>query len=296
MSTDAPRPASPAPKATGPAASDAPKPHDRIIIRSYPKVFFFYPTALVALVCFIASYVGFAVHVPDPSDSKHFDALAAAIKTAETPVGQQLQNFSASLRDSQQNSGRLVRGAFGNIFLIVMAFNILVFAFEFDRIKSIAIFIAIVAIVFLLLFLNSTFEIWTGLKDFLGKINVVCNAQFYLFVVLLGIVVSIIVMITVRLDYWELKHNELLHHRGFLGDVERFPSQNLRITKEITDVFEWLLGRAGRLIIIPRGENRAIVLDNVLKVNTRERDIQRLLQVQAVKISAGGPLEDTDGF
>ena len=50
----------------------------------------------------------------------------------------------------------------------------------------------------------------------------------------------IIVLVVVRFDYWEVRPNELLHHHGFLADMERLAAPNLRMEKEINDVFEYL--------------------------------------------------------
>ena len=77
------------------------------------------------------------------------------------------------------------------------------------------------------------------------------------------------VAITVRFDYWEVRPNELLHHHGVLSDLERFSAPNLRIDKEINDIFEYMLLRSGRLILHPSQERRAIVLENVFFINQK---------------------------
>ena len=87
----------------------------------------------------------------------------------------------------------------------------------------------------------------------------------------------LIVWIMARFDYWEVRPNELLHHHGFLSDLERFSAPNLRISKEINDVFEYMLLRSGRLILHPTNEPRAFVLDNVLNINRKEAQITKML-------------------
>jgi hypothetical protein len=57
--------------------------------------------------------------------------------------------------------------------------------------------------------------------------------------------------------------------------------------KEITDVFEFMLLRSGRLLLHPSTERRAIVLDNVPNINKREREIQGLLGVLDVHVHSG---------
>ena len=92
-------------------------------------------------------------------------------------------------------------------------------------------------------------------------------------------------ILSTRFDYWIIKSNEILHKEGFLGDVRRFPSPNLKMTKEINDVFEFLLMGAGRIVLYPASEKQAIVLNHVLWVNSKERRIQDLLSALSVEIS-----------
>jgi hypothetical protein len=91
-------------------------------------------------------------------------------------------------------------------------------------------------------------------------------------------------MISVRFDYWEVRPNELLHHHGFLSNLERYSAPNMRISKEIDDVFEYLLFRSGRLIIHPSNEPRAFVLDNVLGIDKKEAAITRMLGALQVQV------------
>jgi hypothetical protein len=79
-----------------------------------------------------------------------------------------------------------------------------------------------------------------------------------------------------------------------LGDVERYPSPNLRMTKEVTDVFEYALLRSGRLVLHPHGAPRAIVLENVIGVDGIESDIQRMLSTLSVTVDGAQPRE-TEG-
>ena len=92
------------------------------------------------------------------------------------------------------------------------------------------------------------------------------------------------VFIKARFNYWEFTSNELLHHHGFVGNIERFPAPNLRISKEIHDVFEFLLLRSGRLVVHPSGERRSFVLELVVGVNKKEETIKRLLSKLSVDI------------
>jgi hypothetical protein len=93
-----------------------------------------------------------------------------------------------------------------------------------------------------------------------------------------------IVLISRRFDYWEVRGNELLHHSGLLSDLKRFSAPNLRIDKEINDVFEYILLGSGRLIIHASNERRAIVLDNILFINSKEERITKMLGALQVRV------------
>jgi hypothetical protein len=95
------------------------------------------------------------------------------------------------------------------------------------------------------------------------------------------------VFINTRFNYWEIQPNEILHHHGFLGDVHRFPTKGLRMKKEITDVLEYILLRAGTLVLDPEGEERPIILENVINLNRVEDKIQRLLGTLKVRVDQG---------
>ena len=106
---------------------------------------------------------------------------------------------------------------------------------------------------------------------------------FWCIVIILGSL-FVFVLISVKFDYWEIRQNELLHHHGILSDLKRYAAPSLRIDKEINDVFEYLLLGSGRLIVHPSSERRAIVLDNVLFITRKERNITRMLSAIKVEV------------
>jgi hypothetical protein len=79
-------------------------------------------------------------------------------------------------------------------------------------------------------------------------------------------------------------NNELLHRHGPFGDLERFPAPQLKIDKEITDIFEYMLFRSGRLVFYPTSERRAIIVESVMLVNRVENRIKQLLESLEVRI------------
>lgn len=175
------------------------------------------------------------------------------------------------------------------LFLGLFSINLVVLAFDFPRTTSLTMFFLITAIVLGLILLFRHFpHILPAITDLLKRIEPEANPTFYFcFATLLGII-YIAVLINIRFDYWEVRPNELLHHHGFLSNLERFSAPNLRITKEINDVFEYMLLRSGSLILQPTNE-RAIVLENVLFIDHKETRITQMLGALQVQIRQESP-------
>lgn len=218
----------------------------KVVIRPYPKVIFFYPTFLLALFCWLVMF-------SDDSKTPEMDPFISP-------------------------------GALGLAFFIAFTINILVISFEFSRIVTITVFAFVIAIIFGSLWLNGRFDFLGPFGRLLGQIDIVANQQFYGFMTLLFSVVYGAVFINTRFNYYEITHNEILHHHGYLGDIERYPAPSLRLSKEINDVFEFCLAFSGRLIIFPANERKAIIMDNVLRVNRIEKRLTQLLGKISVKI------------
>jgi hypothetical protein len=174
----------------------------------------------------------------------------------------------------------------GGIFMIVLSGNLLVFSFDFSRIKSITIAVSIVAAVLLVLWLDTIWEV-TG---FLGRIyeklpGPVMNTAFFgYFSVVVGFLL-LLVFVNSRFNYYEVNPREILHHHGYLGDITRWSTEGLEMNKEIADVVEYCLMRSGRLIFMPATSKKAIVLDNVANVNRIEERVNDLLSVMAVRMN-----------
>jgi hypothetical protein len=171
------------------------------------------------------------------------------------------------------------------LFLAVMAINLVILAFDFPRTTSLTLFFLAVAIA-LGGFLLVTFHpgILPVLTSILARFHPLANSTFYwTFAGILG-TVYLLMLVAVRFDCWEVRPNELLHHHGFLSNIERFPSPHLRIDEEINDVFEYLLLRSGRLILQASEERRAIVLDNVPFIRKKQETITRMLGALQVQV------------
>lgn len=221
----------------------------RVLLFSYPKIVFLYPIFMASIVAAICMGV-FA----QPLDPAH--RASTAIST---------------------------------IFLGLFAVNLVILAFDFPRTTSLTLFffVAAVAMGLVLLF---TFHpnLLPAITHALAAFRPLANATFYWTIAgVLGVILSA-VFLTVRFDYWEVRPNELLHHHGFLSNLERLAAPNLRIDKEINDVFEYLLLRSGRLILQASNERRAILLDNVPFIDKKEEAIMQMLGALQVQVRRDG--------
>jgi hypothetical protein len=170
------------------------------------------------------------------------------------------------------------------VFLGVLALNMVVLSFDFPRTTSLTLFffcVAVGVVTWAVFRFNPTFlpafsEILSSLKPF-------CNSTFYFCFFTMMTLIYIGVLISVQFDYWEVRPNELLHHHGFLSDMDRFSAPHMRIEKEISDVFEYFLLRGGRLIL-HASKDRPIVLDNVFFINTKEEKITKMLGALQVQV------------
>ena len=112
----------------------------------------------------------------------------------------------------------------------------------------------------------------------------IANATFYWIIAGIMAVLYVGMFINIRFDYWEVRPNELLHHHGVLSDLKRYSAPELRVDKEINDVFEYMLLHSGRLILHPSGETRAIVLENVPFITSKEEALTRMLGALQVQV------------
>ena len=227
-------------------AKDVPVKH--IYLVAYPKLIFLYPTFIVAVIAGI--YMTFSgmgdAEVASPSRGAEVVSL---------------------------------------IFLGILTMNLVVITFDFPRTTSLTLFFFVAMIlmgVFVFFKFNPKFLPVIG--NVLDALQPYANATFYFMFAGILMAFYLAVLVAVQFDYWEVRPNELLHHHGMMSDLKRYPAPNLRIDKEINDVFEYMLLRSGRLILHARHETRAIVLDNVLFINAKENRLTTMLGALQVSV------------
>lgn len=219
----------------------------KLVIRSWPKMIFLWPTAAVA--------------------------LTAGIVTGFT-----------------DNWGEF----FGHVFVVCFFLNLAVLTFDFPRSTSLTIFVTVITLVLGVVLVNQQFGIIEPLQKWLAALDINASPEFYIAIFVSMVVLYLGMAVVTRFDYWELTSNELIHHTGLLGDVERFSTAGLKLNTELNDVFEYILAGAGRIIINIPGQQRPYVLDNVLRIKRVLNVSQELLSRRVVEVSSSTQMRERE--
>ena len=162
---------------------------------------------------------------------------------------------------------------FGNFWLIVFFVNMFIVAFDFSSSKFFVLIMVVVVVVLLLIFLvPGLFDPITSGEGFDPKLT----AEFYLVTTIIMAFILGLVVLSSRFDYWKIERNEIYHKKGIFSSAERMPTKSLRIKKEIPDVFEFFILRAGSITLMP-GHGDVINLPTVLNINKKQKHIDYLL-------------------
>jgi hypothetical protein len=250
-------------------------------IFTWPKVIFLYPTAITALICALGMMI-IDDRTQDPT---------RPIKTAVS--GKYLSQSHTNLPDDPATTldkvgrFRTPQNLLAILFLAMLAFNLLVMGLDFPRFSLVAVILAILFGLFFILWLSAQFH-WDLLRPIhaiFRHVYAVANTGFYVMVFVTLMIVFLIIYITRWLDYWEVLPNEILHHHGPLSDLERYPTMNLKFDKEIPDVLEWAMLGAGRLVLHVPNVSKALVLDNVLFISSKESALKKVMSRLDVRIT-----------
>ena len=168
---------------------------------------------------------------------------------------------------------------YGNIWLIVLFSNLFIMAFDFSSAKFFVLIMVVVVVVLLVVFLVLPNVSIPMLE---GEFNLELTANFYLVITLVLVFILGLVIISARFDYWKIERNEIYHKTGIFASAERMPTKSLRILKEIPDVFEFFVLRAGSITLMP-GQQDVIHLNTVLNINKKQEQIDALLSYVSVE-------------
>lgn len=168
----------------------------------------------------------------------------------------------------------------GYAWFIVFFINIFVTAFDFSSTKFFVLILAIVIVLMIVIFLvlpNFSVSL-TGIEIDLGL-----PWQFYMVMTIILAFILGLVILSTRFEYYKIERNEIIHKKGIFSSAERFPVKSLRFKKEIPDVFEFFMLRAGSLTIMPGKADEVMILPTVLNINKREKQLDWLLSHVSVE-------------
>jgi len=168
----------------------------------------------------------------------------------------------------------------GYVWFIVFFVNLFVTAFDFSSTKFFVLILAIVIVLMILIFIvlpNFSISL-TGLE-----IDLTLTWQFYMVMTVILFFILGIVIISTRFEYYKIERNEIIHKKGIFSSAERFPVKSLRFKKEIPDVFEFFMLRAGKFTIMPGKADEVMILPTVLNINKIEKQLDWLLSHVSVE-------------
>ena len=168
----------------------------------------------------------------------------------------------------------------GYAWFIVFFINIFVTAFDFSSTKFFVLILAIVIVLMIVIFLvlpNFSVSL-TGIEIDLGL-----PWQFYMVMTIILAFILGLVILSTRFEYYKIERNEIIHKKGIFSSAERFPVKSLRFKKEIPDVFEFFMLRAGSLTIMPGKADEVMILPTVLNISKKEKQLDWLLSHVSVE-------------
>jgi len=166
----------------------------------------------------------------------------------------------------------------GTVWLVIFTFNLLVISFDFNEVVS----IAALFFVLMLIFAGLYFDFLGFIGDFFQRLDVQMNPGFYFGVFAVFTAIYAVVIVKSRFEYWEFRHNEVLHRTGLFGEIKRYSTEDLRWFKQIPDVLERILLRSGRMVLTTPRETMPLVIENVVGIEGVDERIAEILGTKRV--------------
>ena len=154
-------------------------------------------------------------------------------------------------------------------------------AFDFSSTKFFVLIMAIVIVILVLLFLVVPSIPAISLSGLAMDLNLPYG--FYMVMALVLLFILGFVVISCQFNYFKVERNEIYHKSGIFSTAERIPTKSLRLKKEIPDVFEFFVLRAGSITLMP-GHGEVIHLSTVLNINNKQDKIDEMLSHIHVEI------------
>lgn len=169
----------------------------------------------------------------------------------------------------------------GTVWMLIFAFNLIVIAFDFSEVIS----VMVLAVVGMVIFAGVAFDFLGFIGDWVSHLDVDMNVRFYWVQFGLFTIIYLFVFLKSRFDYWEFRHNEVIHRSGLFADIKRYSTEDLRWFKEIPDVMERIMAGSGRMILTTPREQHPIVIEHVIGINRIDERVADILGVKRVTMS-----------
>jgi hypothetical protein len=250
-----------------------------LVIFTYPKTIFLVPTWIAAIVCWLGMLAtGDRIEAPSPSP----------------PVAASEHDRPAIGSHPSPPPGRSIgtQNMLAMAFLCVFGLNLLIMSIDFPRFTVVVVILLAVMLGCFALWLSVYLDLGRPLVGFLERFSAAANGQFYLLMAATMLVVFGIIAATRHLDYWVIQPNEILHHHGPFSGLERYPTFNLKFDKEIPDILAYFMLRSGRIVLQVAGGRKAIVLDNVLWIDSKEERLKALMARLNVRVTTDREMAD----
>ncbi len=171
-----------------------------------------------------------------------------------------------------------VQRALGFVFIIFFFFNVLIIAFDFSEGKTYG-FIALIVIIFLIYIILAQSgilpeDIGSG---FISSLDIRLSPQAYYGIAFSVFFMMFLAWLNTRFNYWVVESNQITRKRGLLGKVERYSTAGVRYEIEIDDVFEYLLFKAGSLVLYFPTKKIAEKIPMVPNVKEIEKKLAKVL-------------------
>lgn len=253
------------------------KPLKPLKVYSYPKIIFFYPLAIAAVICGILSLGAFKN--TQLRGEKVINTEQVEVMETQTP---ETSETTPELPTPEPKRTHFTLGEYAAVlFLLVFFLNMLIISFDFPGMKALAT-ILIIALAFLLaswlgmrynIHILQTLNFWIHNAIF----GIAISSRFYFCIAAVVIIMIIIAVIHQRgFDKWIIEPTRLTHVKGIMREYTEYPVIDLQVDKKIDDVFELCLLGAGTLVFRPNVNTAPIYLENVPCISKKEKQIKAL--------------------
>ena len=165
------------------------------------------------------------------------------------------------------------------IFLLALFFSLFAICIDLDVRWAIIYASALVILALLLWILDITIGFFPTILPIVDYITPMANAQFFLGVFLVWVILMAISFFITRFHYVKVEAKEVMVVGGMLERQQRYDTMRMRYTKEINDVMEYYLPfvRSGRLIFSFPEQNEAVIIDNVINIKKVTKQLDEIV-------------------